>query len=61
MAPLRSPAVPAVVSRLDWHNARARLLIDINAALEAAHDNEAREAILHRLAQALRAPPSTGG
>ena len=46
---------PADVSRLDWHNARARLLIDINAALEAAHDNAAREAILHRLQAALRA------
>lgn len=46
---------PDEVSQLDWHNARARLLIDINATLEGAHDNKAREAILQRLQQALRA------
>jgi len=48
--------VPTEVSRLDWHNARARLLIDINAALEAAHDNTAREDILRWLQEALGNP-----
>lgn len=41
------------IGRLDWHNARARLLLDMNAALEQAHDNTERERILQRLQQAL--------
>lgn len=45
--------LPAEIGHLDWHNARARLLLDINAALEAAPDNAVRETILNRLRQAL--------
>ncbi|NBB14430.1 MBL fold metallo-hydrolase [Caulobacter sp. SLTY] len=44
---------PEAASRLDWHNNRAGFLLALNAALEQAPDDKAREALLSRLAQAL--------
>lgn len=57
--PRLAPDTPA---RLDWHNARAAFLGDLDARLEAAPDDAAREAIVRRLQQAIRggarvAPP----
>jgi metallo-beta-lactamase family protein len=46
----RAPAAPA---GLDWHNARAALFGDLDAALEAAPDEAARAALIERLRQAL--------
>lgn len=40
--------------RLDWHNARSALLLELNARLAAAPDDAAREALIAKLAQALR-------
>jgi metallo-beta-lactamase family protein len=42
-------------SRLDWHNRRAQLLITLNAALERAPDDAAREAVISRLIASLDA------
>jgi metallo-beta-lactamase family protein len=41
---------PGATARADWHNARARLLGEIEQALEAAPNDAAREALLARLA-----------
>ncbi|WGM39346.1 MBL fold metallo-hydrolase [Caulobacter sp. NIBR1757] len=46
-------------ARLDWHNSRAAFLLGLNAALEQAPDDKAREALLNRLAGAL-GPPFDG-
>lgn len=40
-------------ARADWHNARQRLLMELNDALEAAPDDAAREAVVARLLAAL--------
>ena len=47
---------PGAASRPDWRNGRAALLGDINEALQGAPDDEAREALLARLRDALEAP-----
>jgi metallo-beta-lactamase family protein len=54
-APQPGPARigPTAASRPDWHNARARLVLDLNARLEALPDDAAREALLQRLSQSL--------
>jgi metallo-beta-lactamase family protein len=39
--------------RLDWHNDRAAFLLRLNAALEQASDDKAREALIRRLADLL--------
>jgi metallo-beta-lactamase family protein len=44
---------PGLVGRLDWHNARSRLILDISARLDAARDDAEREKILGRLRQSL--------
>lgn len=36
-------------ARADWHNRRARLLLDLDARLEALPDDRAREALLRKL------------
>ena len=41
-------------TRLDWHNARSQLLLGLDEALEAAPDDEARSALLGRLAETMR-------
>ncbi|MBI1407440.1 MAG: MBL fold metallo-hydrolase [Caulobacter sp.] len=48
---------PDAAARLDWHNARARLLLTLNAALEDAPDDAAREALIHRLLENLENGP----
>ena len=49
----RPRILPEAVAALDWHNERARLLLDIDARLEAAGHNRARSAILRHLRHAL--------
>lgn len=40
---------PDALVRMDWHNDRARFLLNLNAALDAAPDDAAREALIQRL------------
>jgi metallo-beta-lactamase family protein len=54
-APPRLP--PEAVGRLDWHNARSRLILDIGTRLDAAPDDRARETLLARLRAALDQEP----
>lgn len=42
--------LPSAATRPDWHNARARLLLDLNARLDALPSDAAREALLASLA-----------
>lgn len=49
--PRRLP--PGAAADLDWHNARAELLLELDDALEAAADDRARARILARLQAAL--------
>jgi metallo-beta-lactamase family protein len=44
---------PEAVGTPDWHNERARLLLDLDARLEAAGHDVARSAVLHRLRRTL--------
>jgi metallo-beta-lactamase family protein len=44
---------PTAASRPDWHNARARLMLDLNARLEALPSDAMREAMLERLSHAV--------
>ena len=57
-ARVRTPAparrlAPELVGRMDWHNERSRLLLDISARLEAAPDDAARAEIVQRLRRAI--------
>lgn len=54
----RLPA--AAPAALDWHNARARFLVALNEALEAAPDAAAREALLARLQAGLQLDADQG-
>jgi len=45
---------PSSASRLDWHNARSALLVDLNAQLDAAPNDAAREALIAKLSDQLR-------
>lgn len=64
LAPTAAQAVAGVTHRLpaqapaslDWHNARAAFLLDLNSALNRADDAE-RDALIRRLRTALEAPP----
>lgn len=47
--------LPGQAARPDWHNARARLMIDLNARLEALPSDAAREAMLESLSRAVAA------
>lgn len=49
--------LPSAASRPDWHNARARLMIDLNAHLEALPSDAAREAMLESLLRTVVADP----
>ncbi|WP_342240005.1 MBL fold metallo-hydrolase [Inquilinus sp. OTU3971] len=49
----RPRILPEAVAALDWHNERARLLLDIDARLEAAGHARARSAVLRHLRHAL--------
>jgi metallo-beta-lactamase family protein len=46
-------APKAAHARLDWHNERAALLLELRRRLEDAPDDEARERLLHRVRDAL--------
>jgi metallo-beta-lactamase family protein len=46
----------AAMARFNWHNQRSEFLTGLNAALEQAGDDGAREALLRKLASALAAP-----
>ncbi len=46
----------AAMARLDWHNQRSEFLTELNAALEHAGDDSAREALLGKLAGVLETP-----
>lgn len=45
----------AAAGRPDWHNARSRLILDLNARLEALPSDAAREAMIESLARAVAA------
>jgi len=49
----RRRLTPEAVVALDWHNDMSRLILDINAAVEAAADDRARGVIIRRLKRAL--------
>lgn len=51
---------PHVAAALDWHNARARFVMTLNEALEAAPDDAAREAIITRLSRSLAVDQDQG-
>ncbi|HWA01054.1 MAG TPA: MBL fold metallo-hydrolase [Caulobacterales bacterium] len=51
-APPRLP--PRAASRLDWHNARAEFLMQLQRKIDAAKDDAAREALFAQLSEALR-------
>jgi metallo-beta-lactamase family protein len=51
---------PQAASRLDWHNDRAAFNLALNAALQAASDDGARERLLAALQAALQAPAGSG-
>jgi metallo-beta-lactamase family protein len=53
--------LPASAARPDWHNARARLMIDLNAHLEALPSDAAREAMLERLSRTVTAGRAVDG
>lgn len=50
--------LPNAASRPDWHNARSKLVIDLNARLEALPSDAAREAMIESLARSLAAGPA---
>ncbi len=52
----RRRLAPESVVNLDWHNAMSKLILDINAAVEAAADDRARGVVLRRLQRALHQP-----
>jgi metallo-beta-lactamase family protein len=56
----RARLAPHTATRLDWHNARAGLLIALNEALEAQPDDAAREAMIARLRAALAVDQDQG-
>ncbi|MFZ5718237.1 MAG: MBL fold metallo-hydrolase [Pseudomonadota bacterium] len=47
----RARILPEAASRPDWHNARSRLILDLNSRLEALPDDAAREALLAAIAR----------
>jgi metallo-beta-lactamase family protein len=47
---------PSAAAQQDWHNARARLLLELDQRLDAAAGDSAREALLADLERALRQP-----
>jgi metallo-beta-lactamase family protein len=49
----RRRLAPEAVVALDWHNDMSKLILDINAAIEAAADDRARGIIIRRLRRAL--------
>jgi len=58
-APEPGPAriLPTAASRPDWHNARARLMLDLNARLDTLPSDAAREALLESLSRSVAQSP----
>lgn len=50
----RTRLAPSAPARLDWHNARAAFLVELNRRLDAATDDDAREALIAKLAHELQ-------
>jgi len=50
--------LPAAVTRPDWHNARARLLLDLDARLDALPTDAAREDLVASLSRLLPTAPA---
>jgi metallo-beta-lactamase family protein len=50
--------LPAAAARPDWHNARSRLMLDLNARLDALPSDVAREALLESLSRSVAAQPA---
>jgi metallo-beta-lactamase family protein len=44
---------PDLVGRMDWHNDRSRLLLEISALLDSAPSDQARNEIVHQLRRAI--------
>ncbi len=53
MASRRRRLAPEAVINLDWHNDMSKLILDINAAVDAAADDRTRGVIIRRLKRAL--------
>ena len=49
----RRRLAPEAVVNLDWHNDMSKLILDINAQVEAAADDRARGVVIRRLRRAL--------
>lgn len=49
----RRRLAPEAVVALDWHNEMSRLILDINARMEAAADDRSRGVVIRRLRRAL--------
>ncbi|HQR89830.1 MAG: MBL fold metallo-hydrolase [Caulobacter sp. 32-67-35] len=54
-SPARLP--PHTAARLDWHNHRVAFQMALNAALQGAEDDKAREALLRRLREVVEGQP----
>ena len=57
-APGAARLAASALTRPDWHNARSRLMLDLNARLEALPSDAARETLLASLSNALAADPA---
>ncbi len=49
----RRRLAPDAVINLDWHNDMSKLILDINAQVEAAADDRARGVVIRQLRRAL--------
>ena len=49
----RRRLAPEAVVNLDWHNDMSKLILDIDASIEAAADDRARGVVIRRLRRAL--------
>ncbi|MFZ4530426.1 MAG: MBL fold metallo-hydrolase [Alsobacter sp.] len=54
-APAAPRIAPEAVSRLDWHNARAALLADLNESLDRAPDDRTRERMIAEIKRKIAA------
>lgn len=53
LKPAKARLAAEAAAQLDWHNQRSEFLARLNASLDRAADDKAREAIIAKLAQAL--------
>ena len=59
-AAVRPRIAPGAAASLDWHNARARLLLELDARLQAAPTDAERAVLLQRLMGELQDPVEAG-